>query len=114
MTLLDKQSGKEFQAEATNDEGAFKLDAAPAGTYTLLAVTPAGAFVAAESLELKPGNNTPLALTLQETATDAELANGLAQEGSDAVRYVVLGLIGVVAVFAVDEVTSSEGSTTIF
>jgi hypothetical protein len=68
VSLYDAESDATYRSQPTTDEGMFRIDSAPAGSYTLLTEAPEGVYLAAENLELAPGRNSPLALTLSETA----------------------------------------------
>ena len=68
VSLYDAESDATYRSQPTTDDGMFRIDSAPAGSYTLLTEAPEGVYLAAENLELSPGKNRPLALTLSETA----------------------------------------------
>ena len=101
--------GPENYETVTNDEGTFVVADVATGRYTLLARTAGGsAFLAAESLELKPGNNPPLALTLHAPPADATVGAGLGQGARQGrmpvwAERVVFGLIGLGALFLIDD-----------
>jgi hypothetical protein len=81
VALVEPDSHRIYRSGPTNDEGAFAIDSAPAGTYTLLAEVEEGAYLAANSLELRDGDNRPLALALQEQPANANLAPGQSTAG---------------------------------
>jgi hypothetical protein len=106
IVLLDAEEN-EYRSELTNDEGTFTVSTAPAGTYILLAETPAGAFLASKEFVLTKGQNRSLSLTL-DTRTPTQLAaSGIgASSGSMSavMKWTIIGLIGGAAFYVVNEV----------
>ena len=108
VALLGDEALETFRSAPTGDEGAFKIDAAPAGAYTLVAETSQGAFVGAAQVDLTAGENPPLALTLQPQASIATLApaqSGTRNKLPTWATYSITGLIVITAVVLIDEVT---------
>ena len=106
VTLFDVERRVEFPSDPTNAEGVFKIDTAPPGSYTVLARTAEGVFLAADGFVLVPGENRPLALTLQ--VAPGEAPRGLAAQGAGLpvwAKGIIIGVIGVGALLVIDEVT---------
>ena len=59
VTLFDAQNQQRWVSQPTNSEGTFSIEAAPVGTYGLIADTSAGSFLAASTIQLAPGVNRP-------------------------------------------------------
>jgi hypothetical protein len=68
VSLYDADSDATYRSQPTTAEGMFRIESAPAGSYALLTEAPEGVYLAVENLDLAPGKNRPLALTLSETA----------------------------------------------
>jgi hypothetical protein len=109
IVLLDTQNNdaNEFRSEPTNDEGIFTIASAPAGTYTLLAETAAGAFLASDQFVLTEGSNRALSLTLA-TRTPTQLTEaGIGASGgsmSALMKWTIIGVIAGAAFYIVNEV----------
>lgn len=104
VTLFDPATDQTFSSEPTNTEGAFHIDRAPAGTYSLVAETGAGAYLAADELYLNEGSNPPLALTLQ-TAPGQTTGQQQQSNMKPWAKWLIAGSIAVVGLFLVYEVT---------
>jgi len=112
VTLVGDTPDRVYRSEPTRNEGAFRIESAPAGAYALIADTPAGAFLADGSLRLREGTNNPLALTLnagaqpnyQSDPTGAAGTNGLPAWA----RWTIAGAIGVAAVLLVINATEDN------
>jgi len=110
--LVDPASNRDFGAEPTRPDGAFRVDQAPAGTYRVLAETEEGAFLAAQAVTVEPGANRPVSLTLggaapafQSSADPAASSGGgLPTWG----KWVIAGGIVLAALFVINEVTDDE------
>lgn len=72
VTLVDEAGRKTFRSSPTDARGAFTIDQAPAGRYGMLVETSEGAFVASNTVEVKPGKNRPVALSLKGSRGRAE------------------------------------------
>ena len=72
VNLVDMSGRKIFASKPTDERGVFRVDSAPAGTYTLVAEAPEGAFIASDPVELEVGNNPPVSLALKPTAQEGE------------------------------------------
>ena len=107
VTLVQQESQESFSSMPTTDEGTFNIDSAPAGDYSLIAETPDGAFLAAESIALVEGENRPVSLAL----TPAQGASsGSAQKGGLPTwgKWVIAGVIIVGGLVLINEVTKDE------
>ena len=123
IALVDEAAQKLYRSQPTAGTGGFSIESVPAGTYSLVAETPKGAYLAARSLTLAPGGNTPLALTLQPTdpteptepttppptepatttTTTSQTVKLLPWQ-----KWVLIGAIGVTALVVVDQLTDDE------
>lgn len=104
VSLLNVESRELFSSPPTGDEGAFRIETAPAGSYQLAAETPEGAFVASEALELQAGANKPLAFKLAPGTANPSLAPARSGGGDRPMwKYIVGGLVFIGAVFAIDD-----------
>jgi hypothetical protein len=65
VTLFEPATERAFHSSPTDAKGAFSIDSAPAGSYSLVVETPEGAFLASDNLQLAPGVNRPLSLALK-------------------------------------------------
>jgi hypothetical protein len=113
VTLVDRATETLFDSVPTGDDGVFRIDSAPAGSYAVLARADEGVYVAASELSLVEGNNPPLQLTLKPQEGPV-LAPGQST-GDDELPTWVKGLIAGVLVTAGyllwDEITESNAST---
>jgi hypothetical protein len=103
VTLFDPATDQTYSSEPTTAEGAFHIEQAPAGTYSLVAESEGGAYLAADELRLDEGSNPPLALTLQTApgqTTDQQQSNM-----KPWAKWLIAGSIIVVGLFLVYEVT---------
>ena len=62
VTLIEPASERAYRSSPTDARGSFTIDAAPAGSYTLVVEAPEGAFLATSDLQLAPGVNRPLSV----------------------------------------------------
>jgi hypothetical protein len=115
VTLVDPDSEKSFSSEPTNDEGSFRLDTAPAGSYMVVAETSDGAYLAADAVELSSGDNRPVALTLTGAAPNYQSSPGTSGQQQNQLptwaKWTIVGGIAVLALLAIDSVTSDEEKT---
>ena len=111
VTLVEPEFLRTFSSGPTNDEGAFTIDGAPAGTYKLVAEVEEGAFLASDSFELSSGDNRPLALALQESNTN--LAPGQSSSGGGFptwAKWVIAGGIVVIGAVLISDATDDPES----
>jgi hypothetical protein len=115
VALFDDESGKVFRSQPTDDDGAFSIDAAPAGSYAVVTETPEGAFLAGEEIQLEQGANRPLSLTLTSTPPAGTLApaqaSGSKSGMSAAVKWGITGGIVLAALFVIDDLTEDTEKT---
>lgn len=64
VVLVDEAGQERYRSEPTSSRGVFRIPAAEAGTYRLLAETPEGAFLAPQSVSLQSGDTRAVALSL--------------------------------------------------
>ena len=67
VSLVDDTTEGMWRSEPTRDNGGFRIEQAPAGSYTLVVETQEGAFISPEPVALQPGTNQPLALALNSS-----------------------------------------------
>jgi hypothetical protein len=112
VSLMDESASRSYRSAATDERGAFRIDAAVPGRYQLVVEAPEGAFVAAAGLTVQPGDNRPVALSL--TAKQQGEAPppppppkpGLATWQ----KWVIAGGIAVGALLVTDAVTQEESN----
>jgi len=68
VRLVDVDSERSFASTPTGEQGAFRVEGAPAGSYAVLAETEEGKYLAADRIELAAGDNTPVQLALDRGA----------------------------------------------
>jgi hypothetical protein len=113
VALVDDENRLVYRSEPTSDEGAFRIDSAPAGDYKLLAETNDGAFLASDDFNLKSGANSPVALKLAATPKALEGSNvtiAPGQVGSETTwwQWAIAGVIIVAGLLVVSDASSSE------
>ena len=115
VALFDDESGKVFRSQPTDDEGAFSIDSAPAGSYAVVTEAPEGAFMAGEEVQLEQGANRPLSLTLTSTPPAGTLAPAQASGSksglSAPVKWGITGGIIIAALFVIDDLSEDKEET---
>lgn len=120
VTLLQEQSRSTFPSGPTDSRGTFQISA-PSGTYTLVAATERGAFLASDPVRLREGKNPPLSLTLRQEPTEPptppteppepkppEQASGKKGGLVGWTKWVVVGGIVVGGFYLLNELTKDE------
>jgi hypothetical protein len=115
VTLVEPASERAYRSSPTDARGAFKIDAAPAGSYAVVVEAPEGAFLAASNLQLAPGMNRPVSLALK-TAAEGEPPAGTtaappAKKSGELptwAKWVIAGGVIVGAAIVVDSVTKNN------
>jgi hypothetical protein len=110
VSLVDDEGTRQLRSAPTTDEGSFVIDEATAGEYLVVVETPEGAFVTGASVELTPGANRPVALTLR-TDEDFQQPQFAASSGGGLptwAKWVIAGGIIVGALFVIDQINSDE------
>jgi hypothetical protein len=117
------QDGREasVRSAATDARGAFRMDAAPAGTYRVLVEAPEGAFLASDAISLADGEDpAPVLLALRQEEPPAEPAAPAepppaaapapaGQEGLPGwAKWTIVGGIAIGAAFVINEVTDED------
>lgn len=110
VALWDETTDEVFRSEPTGDDGRFRLERAPAGSYSVVAETERGAYLAGDPVRLDSGDNRPVTLTLSGAAPSYQSSNSTGSGGglSTVVKWVIVGAIVVGAALVIDEVTSDE------
>lgn len=109
--LVDPGTEREYPSAPTRDDGAFRVEGAPAGTYRVLAETSDGAFLAGAPLTVAAGANRPVSLTLAgaapafQSSADPTATSG---PGSEWGRWAIAGGIVIAALFVINEVTDDQ------
>lgn len=101
-----------FTSPTTNADGTFAIASAPAGSYRVVVETSAGAFLAPQPLDLEPGANRPVALSL--ATEQSGLGAASAAPFAEWLKWLIIGLIGVAGLYVIFEVTDSEDSPSTF
>jgi hypothetical protein len=114
IKLAMRETGTLYSSSPSNRDGAFRLDTAPEGTYAVLAQAADGAYLAAESIQLKSGQNQQVAVMIRP---QAELAP--AQGGASSLplwgKIVIGGTLTLAALAIIDGVSNdSEPAATPF
>ncbi|MBZ5639394.1 MAG: carboxypeptidase-like regulatory domain-containing protein [Acidobacteriia bacterium] len=107
VTLVDESGRKTFDSAPADARGYFRIDAAPAGTYAVVARASEGAFLAASSLTLDSGSNKPLALALKAGAGGGGEAPRR-DKISGWLKWAIVGGIAVGALIVADAITKEE------
>jgi hypothetical protein len=116
VTLVEPASERAYRSSPTDARGAFKIDAAPAGSYALVVEAPEGAFLASGNLQLAPGMNRPVSLALK-AAAEGEAPPAGTKEAPPAkkqgelptwAKWVIAGGVIVGAAIVIDSVTKNE------
>ena len=117
VRLVGATPDTSYAAQPTGDDGAFRLEGAPAGSYRVVAEATEGAYLAADGFELAAGANRPVALTLAQATPDFQ-TTGSTTSGSTATgglptwaKWTIVGGIALVALWAIDSVTEDEDET---
>jgi hypothetical protein len=113
VALLDVEKKQSFESAPADDRGYFRIDAAPAGSYAVVARAKEGAFLAASSVALSPGENKPLALSLKSAGSGGAAGGGGAAAAtrtaiSTWMKWVIVGGIAVGSLVVADAVSKSE------
>jgi len=102
-----------IRSKPTRADGAFTIEDAPTGTYTLHVETPEGLFVSSDPVELQAGSNTPMALALKSRPFDAKQEHGLGGEDTSRKMEIILaGVVSAVALGVYFLITEDESETT--
>ena len=109
VSLVNEEGTREVRSTPTTEEGSFVIDDAVAGEYHVVVETPEGAFVTGSSVDLAPGSNRPVALTLR-TDDDYEQPQFAASgEGLPTwAKWLIAGGIVVGALLVINEINSDE------
>jgi hypothetical protein len=83
VAFVDEAGEVIYDSEPTDDRGVFRLDGAPAGSYTVVARAPEGDFLAGNRVALSSGTNPPVTLALLPAAASPENGDGDDDEGED-------------------------------
>ncbi len=116
VTLIEPVSERAYRSSPTDARGAFTIDAAPAGSYSLVVEAPEGAFLAASELQLAPGMNRPLSLALKPGKQAQPPADATPQDANAKqkgalptwAKWVIAGGIIVGGAIIIDGITSDD------
>ncbi len=112
--LAVRDGGADYSSSPTNSEGVFRLDAAPAGDYAVLAETGQGAYLASDSIHLSAGENRPVALRIQTRAGTAPAQSGGGKLPTWG-KIVIVGTLALAAYAVIDDTQDdSEPNATPF
>ncbi len=111
VDLVDPATSQVVASAPADANGYFRVDAAPPGSYRIVAEAPEGAFLAEGAVTLEPGANRPVALALKASA-DTPKTGGSVPAGTKKLRawqkWVIVGGIVVGALIVADAVSSKE------
>ncbi|MCH7780290.1 MAG: carboxypeptidase regulatory-like domain-containing protein [Acidobacteria bacterium] len=110
VALVDDEGRRVYRSDPTNEDGAFRIDSAPAGGYKLLAETDQGAFLASNDFRLAPGENQPVSLKLTpaDPTSNVTIAPGQTGGGKNWWQWVIAGTIIVAGLLIVSDASSSD------
>jgi hypothetical protein len=106
VTLYESVTERTFSSSPTDELGFFNIDKAEPGSYALLAETTEGAYLSGDAVDLQPGPNKPLALTLASTAP--KTAPGAATPGGGMAtwkKWTIAGAIGAAGLFLAADIS---------
>jgi hypothetical protein len=110
VALVGEEDGRVIAESARTDgSGTFSIEA-PTGRYALVVDAPEGAFRSTEPLSVLAGSNRPLALALRTAGPDYQ-ATGSGLGGPTLgpwAKWLIVGVIGVAALYAIDEIGKDE------
>ena len=115
VSLRSDAGQASVRSEPTRADGAFLIESMPSGTYTLAVETAEGLFVSSEPLNLQPGSNTPLALSLRPAGYSASQEHGFGDDDDEfppVVGYVVGGAVILFALFVLDKIFEDNSEQT--
>lgn len=95
VALVDEASEATYRSDPSDERGAFRVDTAPAGTYRVVAEASEGAYLAAKSVAVSPGENRPVSLALAANA-QSEPTPGAALPSESTPRWVKWVIVGAV------------------
>jgi hypothetical protein len=109
VNLIKGEGESIYTSSATSADGTFVIEAAPAGSYSLLVDSGQEAFLSPEPLELQSGVNKPLALTLNASRGETRQTGlGSARPMKPWLKWTTVGLISVTALYVGHRVLKSE------
>lgn len=111
VRLVRVDTERDFASAPTGEQGTFRVEGAPAGRYAVLAETDEGKYLAADRLELAPGDNAPVQLALDPGA-EPVLAPGQGRRGGlpPWAKGVIAGGLVIAMVVLFDEARETEAS----
>lgn len=114
VNLLDGKNRVSFPSTPTDQRGMFEAEA-PAGSYSIVAETARGAYLASGSVKLKDGRNAPLSLTLKQAGPEGQAPAGETPPGGTKTgklapwaKWTIVGGIVVAGLLVIDSVSSNE------
>lgn len=110
VQLVRGEGESVYPSPATSADGTFLIDNAPAGSYTLLVDTGEGAFVSPNPLELRPGANKPMALSLGAAGETSGLGSPSQAPMKPWLKWFIIGLLGATGLYVIYEVTDNENA----
>lgn len=111
VRLVETSTEQTWASAPTGDEGAFRIESAPAGSYAVLAETAEGKYLAGENVQLAAGENTPVQLALDPGVQPVVLAPGQTRSTLPAwAKGVIAGVMVIAAVALFDSAQETEAS----
>jgi len=119
VNLVDNKSRTAFPSEPSNERGVFEASA-PVGSYSLVASTSHGAYLASSPLTLREGQNPPVSLMLKQASAAPEKGGAPAEAGAAPsstakkddlapwAKWTIVGGIVVAGLLVIDAVSEDE------
>lgn len=106
VALVADSDGAVYRSEALQPDGSFIVEA-PVGSYSVLAGTPAAAYLADQSVQVSEGVNPAVAIRINGKQDPGEGGAGGAGGGGMGGwgTWLIVGAIAVAAYFVLDDVT---------
>lgn len=111
VALVDDEGREIARSRPTDDAGTFRIENAPSGRFSVLVDSGEGAFLGADPVELRPGQNPPLSLRLGAGGPNFERDHGFGSSRSRFPqwgKWAIVGVLGIAALFVVDELTEDQ------
>ncbi len=110
VRLVETDTERTFASTPTAEQGTFRIETVPAGSYAVLAETGEGKYLATDRVELGPGENTPVQLALEPGAAPLLAPGQTRGDLPGWAKGVIAGGLVVVAVVLFEDSREQEAS----